>query len=109
MDYAAECVNQGTTFNARDLPDFTRSLAVCQPKLLSVFACSYKNARKLYDKYPHMGYQRPKVFTYFPDWAYQVYGTLNGLLGQVCEPQLSQMINPEGYVDPRGEMAFTRF
>lgn len=85
-----------------------QALNRCQPKLLSTFACSYSNAKQLYDRFPKMGYQRPATFTYFPDWAFQVAGTLNGLMGQVCEPAFSKMVNPP-FIDPKGRMSTTHF
>ena|GEM_PF-6867269 len=104
VDYAQEC-QRGT------MDKIAAALEQNRPKLFSQIVCGSNPAMpKLLAKYPGMASQSRVTghLGWVNDWPYQVYGTLNGLLGQVCEPTLSQMINPN-VVDPRGHLQFKNF
>lgn len=104
VDYAKEC-ERGT------MDKIANALAQNQPKMFSQIVCgSNRNMPKLLAKYPKMATQSRVAghLGWVNDWPYQVYGTLNGLLGQVCEPTLSRMINPS-VVDPGGHLKFSNF
>lgn len=102
VDYREEC-KRGT------MAKIANALAQHQPKMFSQIACrSNPGMDKLLAKYPNMATQRTKKFSWPEDWPYEVYGTLNGLLGQVCEPTLSRMINPP-ITDPSGRLKFSGF
>lgn len=104
VDYAQEC-ERGT------MDKISAALQKSQPKMFSQIVCgSNRNMPNLLSKYPNMASQSRVSghLGWINDWPYQVYGTLNGLLGQVCEPTLSRMINPN-VVDPNGHLQFANF
>lgn len=84
------------------------ALANCETpaKIISLFGCPKPIFAKTLEKYaPTTIYQMPAQSTWIQDWPYQLFGTINGLLGQFCEPELSKAINSPK-IDPSGRMTF---
>lgn len=104
VNYAQECKQRKT------MDKISNSLQQCQPKVFSQLACrSNPNMDRLLTKYPQMITQRSKTYTWPMDWPFQVVGTLEGLLGQVCDPgTLEKMVNPP-FTDPNGAMTYNNF
>ncbi len=100
IDVDWECKNRKT------MEQMEAGLTKCQPKLFSMFACKYPNvAATLKKAAPKTAYQS-QLFNWMNDLPYQLYGTLNGLMGQVCGEKLNQLINPP-VIDKTSEMKFS--
>jgi hypothetical protein len=74
---------------------------------VSLFGCRYRGFSEAFRRAaPETGYQLSTEFGWPVDWAYELYGTLNGLVGQICEPGLTQSINAN-YTDASGRVRKT--
>jgi hypothetical protein len=76
------------------------------PSVIGLFSSQSKAHffQELQSAAPHSGFIVPHGISWWPDEPSTIYGTLNGLLGQVCDPDFTKVMNSNPQIDPQSRL-----